>query len=193
MGNILLNSFKKDYYPFPKDFTFSQEYFLFYAGLILRPLLRSRRGLSHTPLNPADISIGTAEAIVPDDLYKFFHTVLSPGPPEFCTETVHAENPVIHRHVLSLSQDLLYMFSRGECKTPKHLGLGIAVHQLTQSKNIVTMLNKNGQCISYDDIQRIDACWAEDQYQPAAFIPVSMKQGRVTRGQVITLTELQKL
>ena len=165
-----------------EDCIFTEAHLLFHAGLSLRFLVRSRTGLSHTHLNPAHISTEVAEAIVPDDLYKFFYTVLSPRSPDFQTVRIHAEDPVLHRHVLSLFQDLLYMASKGQCKTTKHAGIGIAAHQLTQSKDIVTMLNKHGHCISYDEIQRIDASWVEKQSQANAWVPVNMTSGVVTRG-----------
>ena len=64
---------------------------------------------------------------------------------------------------MSISQDLIYMASRGKTKTPKHIGLSITCHKMTQSKEIIQLLNRNGQGISYDEIQGIDTTWATQQ------------------------------
>ena len=43
------------------------------------------------------------------------------------------------------------------------------MHQITQSEEVVTLLNIQGQCISYDDVRRIETSWADEQMQQATF------------------------
>ena len=62
-------------------------------------------------------------------------------------------NPSLHRHVLSLGQDIIYMAKGGKVRTPKHTGMSITCHEMTQSKTLIRMLNRNGQGISYNDFQ----------------------------------------
>ena len=61
--------------------------------------------------------------------------------------------PSPHRHVLSLGQDIIYMGKGGKVRTPKHTGMSITCHKMTQSKTLIGMLNRNGQRISYDKVQ----------------------------------------
>ena len=71
--------------------------------------------------------------------------------------------PSLHRHVLSLGQDIFYMGKGGKVRTPKHTGMSITCHTMTQSKTLIRMLNRNGQGISYDEVQGIDTAWADKQ------------------------------
>ena len=71
--------------------------------------------------------------------------------------------PSLHRHVLSLGQDIIYMAKGGKVRTPKHTGKSITCHKMTQSKTLIRMLNRNGQSISYDKVQGIDKAWADMQ------------------------------
>ena len=42
----------------------------------------------------------------------------------------------------------------GDVRTPKHMGVSITCHNMTQSKIIVQMLNRHGHDISYHEVQR---------------------------------------
>ena len=77
-----------------------------------------------------------------------------------------------------MCQDIIYIGSRGKCRTPKHIGLGIALHQLTQSRDAVELINKNGHGISYDEVRRIDTSWAlQQQTDDGIIIPPNIKPG----------------
>jgi hypothetical protein len=98
-------------------------------------------------------------------------------------ETLAETDDMLHRYILSLGQDLTYMKSRGKSRMPKHVGLSVALHQMTQSKDVVTMVNKLGHGISYDEVQRIDTCWSNIQASSVnPSLPQNMAYGRTTRG-----------
>lgn len=44
----------------------------------------------------------------------------------------------------------------------KHVNLGMPISHLTGSKQLVTMLNRTGHCISYDNIEVIDTSLAKE-------------------------------
>ena len=169
-----------------EGFLTSSRTVFFYAALILRSAIRSSVGIQHQPLKISQISADiTQEEMVHDDVYSFLYWMLCIKPPE-SAETVDKlevkeSSPLFHRKLISTSQDLVYISSKGKCRTPKHLGLGIAMHQITQSEDVVTMLNRQGQCVSYDEVQRIETCWAHEQLKDDVFIPMNMAQGQVTR------------
>ena len=50
--------------------------------------------------------------------------------------------------VLNLSQDVAY--AKTGVKTPQHVGLAIYIYHKTRSKDITTVLNRLGLCISYN-------------------------------------------
>lgn len=61
-----------------------------------------------------------------------------------------------------LGQDMVHTSTRSRIKTPIHVGLGITVHHLTSSKQLVTMLNKMGHCYSYNDVELITTSLARE-------------------------------
>lgn len=58
-----------------------------------------------------------------------------------------------HERVLNLVQNIL--FSSVGLRTPQHVSLAIYVYHKTKSKDLITVLNRLGLCISYTDLQRI--------------------------------------
>ena len=41
----------------------------------------------------------------------------------------------VHRCVLSIAQDMMFGVSEGRILTPKHMGLGLSIHQATNQRN----------------------------------------------------------
>lgn len=158
---------------------------LFHAAMLLRSAIRSHEGISILPLNPADISEENEEKLVTNDAYTFLHWILAGNPPESLQpidkDQVKHQDEALHRHTLSLGQDLVYMASSGSCRTPKHVGLGVSLHQITQSADVVRLVNKQGNCIGYDEVLRIDTRWANDQLNRDISVPTNMIRGKVTR------------
>ena len=63
--------------------------------------------------------------------------------------------------VLSCAQDIVYGVSGGKKWTPKHIGLGSTLHQVTRSKDLVKLFSKTGHILSYDQILQVDTSLAE--------------------------------
>ena len=115
----------------------SQESTLYKAALIIRKELEDVQGIKYQPHNPSDISQETAENLIPDKLYTFISWLLMSSKqvesPEIISKNdIKEKNPTLHRYILSLGQDMLFMKSRGEIRTPKHVGLSITCHKMTQ-------------------------------------------------------------
>ena len=77
-------------------------------------------------------------------------------------ETTHCINEDDETRVLMLGQDIVHTSTRCQIRTPKHVGLGITVHHLTGSKQLVTLLNKMGHCCSYNDFELITTSLARE-------------------------------
>ena len=93
-------------------------------------------------------------------MYIFLHWILSSNSPTdndlIDKSSVIESNNSLHSYILSLGQDLVYLLSRGKTKTPKHVGLSVTCHKMTQSKEVIQLLNRNGQGVSYDEVQAND-------------------------------------
>ena len=68
----------------------------------------------------------------------------------------------VHKCVLSIALDMMFGVSKGKILAPKHMGLGLSIHQATQSKGLVNLLNAAGHCVSYDMIRRMDTSIAKN-------------------------------
>lgn len=76
-------------------------------------------------------------------------------------ETVEEKEAEARIKVLSCAQDIVYGVSGGKKWTPKHIGLGSTLHQVTRSKDLVKLFSKAGHILSYDQILQVDTSLAE--------------------------------
>ena len=74
---------------------------------------------------------------------------------------------------------------------PKHTGIALHLLKETRSKDIVTMLNRFGNCISYTEAQRyintIAVVSDKQVERDGVFIPESVKSGHFTQFAIDTL------
>ena len=117
--------------------------------------------------------------IIPPSLHAFLSILLG-GMNMDQTKTSRKDNNNLERSVLNIAQDTVYAASKGRKLTPKHIGLGVSIHQLTRSENLVNMVNKAGHCVGYDTVRRIDTIIANevlDNFESGAgvFIPEGIK------------------
>ena len=109
---------------------------LFYASLIVRNLLKDIRGIQHQPLDLSDVDLEKAEQLIKDEMYSFLYWILSSNsPPDnelIDKSSIRESNNSLHRYILFLEQDLVYMSSRGKTRTPKHIGLSVTCYKMTK-------------------------------------------------------------
>ena len=103
------------------------------------------------------INQASAEKIVPESLFMLI-SLLCTGHQEEEKESDIDMKP----RILSICQDILFLASRGRKLTPKHVGLGLTVHQATRSKELVQLLYNSGHSISYETVLRMDNTLAND-------------------------------
>ena len=114
--------------------------------------------------SPSHIIIGGidqqhAEDVVPESLYMLLR-LLCMG--ETYTDVEEKFDEAINTKVLSVAQDIVYLASGGKKLTPKHIGIGVTVHQATRSKDLVQLLHAAGHCISYESVLRADKTIASE-------------------------------
>lgn len=54
--------------------------------------------------------------------------------------------------ILSIAQNIIFAYSNGKVMTPKHVAVGLAVHQATRSKKLINLLHSTADSISYKDV-----------------------------------------
>lgn len=119
---------------------------LHHCALRIRGDINSRPGLD----NCTSVSKKSAEKVVPESLFLFLSILLS-GEVDG-----QADDNFVKRTALSISQDLVYAVSKHKKLTPKHVGLGLAIHQATRSKSLIELIHHAGHCPSYDQVRRLD-------------------------------------
>ncbi|KAK1895875.1 (-)-kolavenyl diphosphate synthase TPS10 chloroplastic [Dissostichus eleginoides] len=98
-----------------------------------------------------------AEEVVPESLYLLLRLL--------CTDDDDQENmdkQTVNTKLLSIAQDIVFLASGGQRPTPKHIGIGVAVHQATRSKGLVQLLHAAGHSISYESVLRTDTAIANE-------------------------------
>ena len=128
--------------------------------------------------NCASMNNDLAKSVIPETLFVFVHSLLSDSTQEgvdSVTDECDQGDSSISMQVLSICQDIVYAVSKGKTLTPKHVGLGMAVHQATQCKSLVKLLHNAGHCITYDQVRRVDTTLAErelENYSANGNVPV---------------------
>ncbi|KAG0725733.1 hypothetical protein GWK47_038035 [Chionoecetes opilio] len=102
---------------------------------IFRVAVKIHSDLKHTPGHDiiGGLATDNAEKIVPESLYMLINLLCGSDN----TEKMNGDDKdeaEIKNKVLSICQDIVFVASRGRKMTPKHLGLGFALHQATRSK-----------------------------------------------------------
>ncbi|XP_068737963.1 uncharacterized protein [Montipora capricornis] len=96
-----------------------------------------------------------------------------------------AEKIVPESLFILISLLCVFLASQGRKPTPKHVGLGLTVHQATRSKELVQLLYNAGHSISYETVLRMNNTLANDvleRYKENGnvFVPRNFAEGSDT-------------
>jgi hypothetical protein len=116
-------------------------------------------GINIRPVDLEDLSADKVKSFVPQNLYRFLCLLIS-NPDKIDGDSLAATSEADERHILAIAQDIIHATFHGRVKTPKHVGLAMSVRHMTGSKQLITMLNRIGHCLSYDATERIDTSLA---------------------------------
>ena len=108
-----------------------------------RDILNLENKVLEEPLGVEDILKGEVE--MPDPVKNFYKAL--------CTGD-EAEGPISSRKFRFVESSI--SGGMGRLLPGKHLSLGFAVKPLTGRKNVVTLMNRYGHCVSSETIPRID-------------------------------------
>lgn len=90
------------------------------------------------------------ECEIPPLLFDFMCNLIK-GPQFFDKNSTQATTQVI-----SICSDIIYAVTKGACKPAKNLTLGLAIKSITNSRQVITMLNKYGHTISYNFAEELE-------------------------------------
>ena len=119
------------------------------------------------PWPPSAIALKEVNFALPPVVYNLLGWILTEdkeNQPKENHKNVTVNDLTVHRLILSLGQDLVYI-SKGRQKTPKHVALPITVKNLTGCKEVITLLNRFGHGISYEQVLSIETGLAEKQLE----------------------------
>ena len=124
--------------------------------------LRTRQDLLDTPGHSGiwkGIDLAHVEQVIPNSLYFFLRLLF--GSIKLAHEGIEKDCE-IDQTVCSIAQDIVYGVSNRRKLTPKHVGLGLAVHQATRSEALVELFHAANHTIGIATVRQIDTTIAQN-------------------------------
>jgi hypothetical protein len=131
--------------------------------MFLRGVILSMRNT--LPAVPRSIDLSPRNVDAPVALYNFLVWLLGGCVDGNSNTTIiqRAEaSEDCHRHAISILQDLVHCTTHGRIRTCKRFALPLTVNHLTNSQQIVTILNKFGHVYSATKLLEYKTALAED-------------------------------
>lgn len=94
----------------------------------------------------------------------------------------------LHNNICNIAQNIIYLASGKKKLTPKHIGLGLTLHQATRSEKLVDMFHAAGHIVGMDTIRRIDTTIATnilDGYEKNGNVYIPYELAPYAPGRVI--------
>ena len=105
------------------------------------------------------IDLAHVEQVIPNSLYLFLCLLF--GSINVAHEGIE-EDCKIDQTVCSIAQDIVYGISNRRKLTPKHVGLGLALHQANRSEALDELFHAANHTIGLDTVRRIDTTIAQN-------------------------------
>ncbi|KXJ20012.1 hypothetical protein AC249_AIPGENE15286 [Exaiptasia diaphana] len=152
---------------------------LYFVALHLRKEIQKCKGIDILPLNLTNLNLQTSKSLLPKPLYWLLRWIVTGEEFGFSQESCLNESD--ERKVIMMAQDIIHSSSHARVKLPKQVGLAMTVKHLTGSKQLITLLNRMGQCSSYDETEQVETSLANETLARAAadgvIIPSNITQG----------------
>uniref|UniRef100_A0A8C4QBZ0 Pseudouridylate synthase RPUSD2 n=1 Tax=Eptatretus burgeri TaxID=7764 RepID=A0A8C4QBZ0_EPTBU len=137
---------------------------------------RLRKAEDHT----IAMSYDAASDSIPVSLYNYVAWMITKASPELSESGKVELNDSDHEKVLNLVQDMCAAIS--DIPVSKRIGTALHVLKQTRSKEVVTMLNKFGNCISYQDTRRCITSMAQaNEEDDGIFLPSNLQPSLFTQ------------
>lgn len=125
---------------------------------------------SKTPSPTSVHTLKESSSTIPDLTLLFFRTLFGGLQPE--PGLHNTSRDMVERKALASASDAVFNCTRGTVRPWKHQSLGLGLATLTGSKQVLTILNRLGHCVSYDEVKRLETemaytCAADQQETPS--------------------------
>ena len=142
--------------------------------------------MSHPAFEGCDVSEEAELASIPPSVHMFVNILLggqSGVDAEFDECEMSEIDCVKKTRVLAIGQDMVYGVCGDKKAPPKHVGMGLTLHQSTRSKKLVKLFHNAGHIISYNQVLKYDTAMAENTLkaldpQTGAVVPSNLVSGR---------------
>lgn len=152
----------------------NNHYELFHAALKIRSYIHKKNAEAHIPWPPSasDLDLEKCKNMIPTSLYNFIAILVGAveEPTDMSAKYIIADHQLCKR-VTSISQDLMYLESKGANPTPKSLALGLTLRHMTGSKSVSRLLSGFGHACSYDTTVRLETMLALKQVHDSDTLP----------------------
>ncbi|XP_044590474.1 uncharacterized protein LOC123269040 [Cotesia glomerata] len=128
------------------------------------------KNIDHKPLpqNLTAEDVIRGECEIPPVLFDFIQNLIT-GP-----DIANADSNETTVKITSICSDIIYAVSKGRCKPNKNLTLGLAVKSLTNSRQVLTILNKYGHTIGYNLAEELETEMTYTSVQHNTVIPTGI-------------------
>ena len=134
----------------------------FLTAMKLRSVIKNIKPNISWPPFSDDLTMKTAERIIPPCLYNFIAwTVGASDDP--CLDKCVSVLPDTHCKILAISQDIVYLQSKGRKQMPKHMSLAMTVRHLSGSAQLIGLLNGFGYSVSSSVVLNHDTAIANQE------------------------------
>ena len=93
---------------------------------------------------------------------------------------VDIENESLERKLVSVCKDIVFLSSRGEKQTPKHVALAMTVRHWTGSAKVIDFLNGLGHSVSSSYVLQRDTAQANKQLERKTLTPEGFDKNKFT-------------
>ena len=151
--------------------------------------LEVRRDLLDTPGHTSiwqGIDQDHVDQVIPNSLYLFLRLLF--GGIDVVHKGNEEDNNAVKQTVCSIAQDIVSAVSNRRKLTPRHIGLGLALHQATRSEALLDLFHAANHTIGIDTVRRIDTTIAHNILERfvennSVYIP-----DNIVKDRMITLT-----
>ena len=119
---------------------------------------KRRKDESQWPFTPEQLLTNLDSGPLPD-LYNIIYATIDPNFKINKYGYSVTRSDQMATKVWSVASDWEALLTQGK-KSPKQVVTGLTLHRMTGSKSVVTMMNKMGNCLSYNDIRVQNQAWA---------------------------------
>lgn len=118
------------------------------ADILRKRILKIKR--NKLPIAVTTKNILEGECSIPPFLLKHYETIICSRDHRRQQSRKNSRQVNYHR------QDLIYAVTNGKIRTLKHTTLGLVLKSRSSSKELVTILNRCGHCVSYNEVIRLE-------------------------------------